>query len=71
MRAIVDNCMPVALSPREMKEASTCNDADLSQVKGCVRAGIWERCTVSLNVHIKDDSELCISARVCFEGLEL
>ena len=41
MRAIVGNCMPVALSPREMKKASTCNDADLSQVKGCVRPDVF------------------------------
>ena len=71
VRAIVDNCMPVALSPREMKEASTCNDADLSQVKGCVRAGIWERCTVSLNVHIKDDSEMCIFGESLLRGTRI
>ena len=61
---------PVALSPREMKEASTCNDADLSQVKGCVRA-VWERCTVSLNVHIKDDSELCIYGEILLQGTRI
>ena len=45
MRAIVENCMPVALSPREIEEACY-NDAEVSQVKGCVRAANWEGCTV-------------------------
>ena len=47
-----------------MKEASTCNGADRSQIQGCVRAGNWERCTVPSNVHIKVDSELCIYAEL-------
>ena len=68
---IVENCMPVALSPREMEHASTCKDADLSQIKGCVRAGIWERCTVSLNVHTKDDSELCIYGEILLRGTRI
>ena len=71
VREIVENCMPVALSPREMEQASTCNDADLGQVKGCVRAGIWERCTVSLNVHTKDDSELCIYGEILLRGTRI
>ena len=35
VRAIVENCMPVASSPREIEE-----------IEGCVRAANWERCTV-------------------------
>ena len=63
--------MPAGLSPREMEHASTCNDEDLSQVKGCVRAEIWERCTVSLNVHTRTTLNCVFTARFCFEGLEL
>ena len=64
VRAIVENCMPLAFTRREMKEAGTCNGAAVSQVKGCVRAGNRERCTVPSNVHIKDDSELCIYGEI-------
>ena len=38
VRAIVENCLPVALSAREIEEASY-NNAELSQVKGCARTG--------------------------------
>ncbi|XP_015763913.1 PREDICTED: uncharacterized protein K02A2.6-like [Acropora digitifera] len=57
VQAIVENCIPVALSAREIEEASY-NDAELSQVKGCVRTGKWERCTFPSYAHVKD--ELCI-----------
>ena len=61
VRAIVDNCIPVALSAIEIVEASF-NDAELSQVKGCVRTGNWERCTSPSHPHIKD--ELCIYGEI-------
>ena len=66
VRAIVENCMPVALSPREIEHASTCNDADLSQVKG-----IWERCTVYLKDIPRTTLNCVFTARFCLEGLEL
>ena len=63
--AIVENCIPVALSAREIEEASY-NDAELSQVKGCVRTGNWELCTFSSHAHIKD--ELCIYGEILLRG---
>ena len=65
VRAIVENCLPVALSAREIEEASY-NDAELSQVKGCVRTGNWERCTFPSYAHIKD--ELCIYGEILLRG---
>ena len=65
VRAIVENCLPVALSAREIEEASY-NDAELSQVKGCVRTGNWEQCTFPSYAHIKD--ELCIYGEILLRG---
>ena len=65
MRAIVQNCITLALSAREIGEASY-NDAELSQVKGCVRTGNWERCTFPSYAHIKD--ELCIYGEILLRG---
>ena len=65
VRAIVENCIPVALSAREIEEASY-NDAELSQVKGCVRTGNWERCTFPSYAHVKD--ELCIYGEILLRG---
>ena len=62
---IVENCIPVALSAREIEEASY-NDAELSQVKGCVRTGNWEHCTFPSYAHIKD--ELCIYGEILLRG---
>ncbi|KAL9954411.1 hypothetical protein ACROYT_G041945 [Oculina patagonica] len=56
VRAVVGSCVPVALTPKDIEEASY-NDEELCQVKNCVRAGIWERCTLTLYAHVKD--ELC------------
>ena len=61
-RAIVENCILVALSAREIFY----NDAELSQVKGCVRTGNWEHCTVPSYAHIKD--ELCIYGEILLRG---
>ena len=65
VRALLENCVPVALSAREVEEASY-NDAELSQVKGCVRTGNWERCTFPSYAHIKD--ELCICGKILLRG---
>ena len=65
VRAIIENCIPVALSAREIEEASY-NDAGLSQVKGCVRTGNWEHCTFPSYAHVKD--ELCIYGEILLGG---
>ena len=65
VRAIVENCIPVALSAIEIEEASY-NDAELTQVKGCVRTGNWERCTCPSHPHIED--ELCIYGEILLRG---
>ncbi|XP_015775681.1 PREDICTED: uncharacterized protein LOC107353811 [Acropora digitifera] len=65
VRAIVENCIPVALSAIEIEKASY-NDAELSQVKGCVRTGNWERCTSPSHPHIED--ELCIYGEILLRG---
>ena len=65
VRAIVKNCIPVAISAREIEEASY-NDAELSQVKGCMRTGHWERCTFPSYAHVKD--ELCIYGEILLRG---
>ena len=46
VKTIVENSVPVALSPREIEEASY-NDEELCQVKNCVHSGSWEHCTLS------------------------
>ena len=65
VRAIVENCIPMALLAREIEEASY-SDAELSQVKGCMRTGNWERCTFPSYAHIKD--ELCIYGEILLRG---
>ena len=40
VKTIVENSVPVGLSPREIEEASY-NDEELCQVKNCVRSGNW------------------------------
>ena len=63
--AIVENCIPVALSAREIEEVPY-NDAELSQVKGFLRTGNWEHCTFPSYAHIKD--ELCIHGEILLRG---
>lgn len=54
---IVENSVPVALSPKEIGQAS-CDDEELIIVKSCVRSGNWSQCTVPSYLHVKD--ELCV-----------
>ena len=68
VKTIVGNSVPVALSPREIEEASY-NDEELCQVKNCVRSGNWERCTLSSYVPIKD--ELCIYGEILLRGTRI
>ena len=46
VRAVVESCVPVALSPEEIEEASY-NDEELCLVKNCVKSGNWQKCTIS------------------------
>ena len=68
VKNIVENSVPVALSPREIEEASY-NDEELCQVKNCVRSGDWERCKLSSYVPIKD--ELCIYGEILLRGTRI
>lgn len=47
VRSIVENCVPVALSPREI-EGTKYNDEEMCQVKNCTRSGNWQHCALSL-----------------------
>ena len=62
VKTIVENSVPVGLSPREIEEASY-NDEELCQVKNCVR------CTLSSYVPIKD--ELCIYGEIFLRGTRI
>ena len=68
VKTIVVNSVPVALSPREIEEASY-NDEELCQVKNCVHSGNWERCTLSSYVPILD--ELCIYGEILLRGTRI
>ena len=68
VRAVFENSVPVALSPREKEEASY-NDAELSQVRNCVITGNWEHCTIPSYAHLKD--ELCIYGEILLHGARI
>ena len=46
--------MPVALSQKEIEEASYSNE-DLCLVKNCVKSGNWEQCAIPSYAHVKDE----------------
>ena len=52
IRAVVESCVPVALSPKEI-EASY-GDEELCLVNNCVKSGNWEQCTIPSYAHVKD-----------------
>ena len=62
IRAVVESCVPVALSPKEIEEASY-GDEELCLVKNCIRSGNWEQCTIPSYAHVKD--ELCTYGEFC------
>ena len=68
VRAIVESCVPVALSPKEIEEASY-NDEELSLVKNCVKSGSWDRCTLTSYVQVKD--ELCTYGELLLCGTRI
>lgn len=51
--AIVYDCVPVSLSPREIEEAFY-DDKELTLVKKCVRTGNWAQCTLPSYAQVKD-----------------
>lgn len=53
VRAVVESCVPVALTPKEIEQASF-EDAELRQVRNCVMSGNWE-CTLPSYAHVKDE----------------
>lgn len=65
---IVENSVPVALSPKEIGQAS-CDDEELIIVKSCVRSGNWSQCTVPLYLHVKD--LLCVYGELLLHGTRI
>ena len=68
VRTVVESCVPVALTPNEIEEASY-DDEELCLVKNCVRSGNWERCTLTSYAHVKD--ELCTYGELLLRGTRI
>ena len=68
VRAVVESCVPVALSPEEIEEASY-NDEELCLVKNCVKSGNWQKCTIPSYAHVKD--ELCTFGEFLLRGTRI
>ena len=54
VRAIAENSVPAALTPKEIEQASY-DDEELNLVKIRVRSGNWSQCTVPSYLHVKDE----------------
>ena len=54
VRAVVESCVPAALSLNEIEEASD-YDEELTIVKSCVRSGSWDQCTLPSYAQVKDE----------------
>ena len=65
VRAIVEDCVPIAISPREIEEASH-DDEELTQVKKCVMTGNWNHCTLPSYAQVKDGS--CVYDELLLRG---
>ena len=68
IRAVVESYVPVALSPKEIEEASYA-DEELCVVKNCVKSGNWEQCTIPSYAHVKD--ELCTYGEFLLRGTRI
>ena len=68
IRAVIESRGPLALSPKEIEEASY-SDEELYLVKNCVRSGNWEQCTIPSYAHVKD--KLCTSAELLLRGTRI
>ena len=62
VRAVVESCVPVALTPKGIEQASF-EDAELRQVRNCVMYGNWE-CTLPSYAHVKNELSTMVS--YCF-----
>ena len=68
IRAVVESCIPVALSPKEIEEVSY-GDQELSLVKNCVKSGNWEQCMILSNADVK--YELCTYGKLLLRGTRI
>ena len=68
VRAVVESCVPAALSPKEIEEASY-YDEELTIVKSCVRSGNWDQCTLPSYAQVKD--ELCVYGERLLRGTRI
>ena len=68
VRAIVENSIPAALTPKEIERASY-DDEELNLDKSCVRSGNWNQCTVPSYSHVKD--ELCVYGELLLRGTRI
>lgn len=68
VRAVVENSVPVALTPREIERASA-EDGELRHIKSCVRSGNWEQCKFPGYTHVKD--ELCVYGELLLRGTRI
>ena len=68
VRAVVESCVPAALSPKEIEEASY-YDEELTIVKSCVRSGNWDQCTLPSYAQVKD--ELCVYGELLLRGTRI
>lgn len=67
VRAVVESCVPVALSPKAIEEASY--NEGLCLVKNCVKPVSWEQCTIPSYAHVKD--ELCTYGELSLCGTRI
>ena len=68
IRAVVESCVPAALSPKEIEEVS-CGDEELCLVKNCVKSGNWEKCMIPSCAHVKD--KLCTYGELLLCGTRI
>ena len=68
VRAVVESSVPVALSPREIEEASY-DDVELTLVKSYVKSGNWDECTLPSYAQVKD--ELCVYGELLLRGTRI
>ena len=68
IRAVVESCLPVALSPKEIEEVS-CSDEELYLVRDCVKSGNCKQCAILSYTHVKD--ELCTYGELLLRGTRI
>ena len=68
VRAVVESCVPAALSPNKIEEAPY-YDEELTIVKSCVRSGNWDQCTLPSYAQVK--GELCVYGELLLRGTRI